>query len=333
MLAIVMLVYSNQYIRENKKEFIRMSNLENIIKFEIDIDNVGERLDVFLAELIPDISRSRIQQLIKESGCILINGKSSKSAYKLKYGDEVIVRIPDAKPLELEPENIPLDIRYEDNNMIIVNKPTGMLTHPTALERTHTLVNALLYHCHGNLSGINGVMRPGIVHRLDRDTSGLLMIAKNDYAHQFLSEQIKNKTAKRQYLAIIHGVMKEDSGTIDAPIDRNPTQRHKMAVVEGGRNAVTHWKVLERFEKFTLIEATLETGRTHQIRVHFSYIRHPVAGDPLYGGDNIKINIHGQALQAYRLSLINPTDKEKLTIEIEPDDDIKKLIRVLSKKE
>ncbi|HBH18305.1 MAG TPA: RluA family pseudouridine synthase, partial [Cyanobacteria bacterium UBA9579] len=261
-----------------------MNNQENIISFDIDIDDAGTRLDVFLAELIPGLSRTRIQQLIKESGCVLVNNENSKSSYKLKYADEVVVRIPEAKPLELKPENIPLDIRYEDENIIIVNKPTGMLTHPTAIEREHTLVNALLYHCDGNLSGINGVMRPGIVHRLDRDTSGLLMVAKNDYAHQFLSEQIKNKTAKRQYLAVVLSVIKADSGTIDAPIDRHPTQRYKMGVVEGGKNAVTHWKVLDRFEQFTLIEATLETGRTHQIRVHFSHIHHPVAGDPLYGG-------------------------------------------------
>lgn len=310
-----------------------MKNSDNIIKLDVDIEEAGTRLDIFLSNLIPDFSRTRIQQLVKEADCVLVNAKNSKSSYKLKYGDEVEVKIPELRPLELEAENIPLDIKYEDDNMIVVNKPAGMLTHPTSVEKSGTLVNALLFHCHGNLSGINGIMRPGILHRLDRDTSGLLMIAKNDYAHKFLSDQIKTKTAKRQYLAIVHGVIKEDTGTVDAPIDRNPVQRHKMAVVEGGRNAVTHWKVLERFEKFTLIEATLETGRTHQIRVHFSYIHHPVAGDPLYGGENIKIKTHGQALQAYKLSFINPTTKERMTIEIEPDDDIKKLVRILKIKE
>jgi 23S rRNA pseudouridine1911/1915/1917 synthase len=298
------------------------------IKLDIDIDEVGTRLDVYLANLMPDLSRTRIQQLIKEDECVLVNDKTSKSAYKLKYCDNIIVRIPELKPLELEAENIPLDIPYEDENMLIVNKPKGVLTHPTSLERNHTLVNALLYHCKDKLSGINGIMRPGIVHRLDRDTSGLLMIAKNDYAHQFLSEQIKNKTARRQYLAVVLGNIKEDTGKIDAPIDRSPTQRHKMAVVEGGRIAVTHWKVLERFEKYTLVEATLETGRTHQIRVHFSYIHHPVAGDPLYGGEKIKVNLHGQALQAYRLTFTIPTTKEKMTIQIDTDDDINKLIRI-----
>ena len=246
---------------------------------------------------------------------------------------KLLYQIPEAKPLELEPENIPLDIPFEDENMLVVNKPTGMLTHPTSIQKTGTLVNALLYYCDGNLSGINGVMRPGILHRLDKDTSGLLMIAKNDYAHQFLSEQIKNKTAIRQYLAVLHGILADDTGTINAPIDRNPSQKHKMAVVEGGKRAVTHWKVLERFDKFTLIEATLETGRTHQIRVHFSYIHHPVVGDPLYGGTNINIKLNGQALQAYRLSFISPTTKERMVIEIEPDDDIKKLVRVLKKEQ
>jgi len=310
-----------------------MISTNNLIKFDVDIEDAGSRVDVFLSNLISDASRTRIQQLIKEPDAILINGKTSKSSYKLKYNDEIVVKIPEARPLELEAENIPLDILFEDANMLVVNKPAGMLTHPTSIEREHTLVNALLYQCRNNLSGINGVMRPGILHRLDRDTSGLLMIAKNDYAHQFLSQQIKIKEARRQYLAIVLGIVKHDTGTVDEPIDRHPLQRHKMGVVEGGRHSVTHWKVLERFEKFTYIEATLETGRTHQIRVHFSHIHHPVAGDPLYGGDNIKVNIKGQALQAYRLSFINPTTKERMTIEIEPDDDIKKLIRVLKGKE
>ena len=229
----------------------------------------------------------------------------------------------------MEAENIPLDVLYEDENMLIINKPAGMLTHPTSIEREHTLVNALLFHCKGNLSGINGIMRPGILHRLDRDTSGLLMIAKNDFAHQFLAEQIRTKTAVRQYLAIVNGVIEQDEGTIDAPIDRHPTQRHKMGVVEDGKKSITHWKVLERFEKFTFLEATLETGRTHQIRVHFSNINHPVAGDPLYGGDNLKIKLKGQALQAYRLKFFKPDDKKQMVIEIEPDEDIKKLLKYL----
>jgi len=308
--------------------------ISKLINLEVDLDESGSRLDIFVANLVPELTRTRVQQLIKSEEAVVVNGKISKNSYKLKYGDEVCIKIPEARPLELEEENIPLDVRYEDEDMLVVNKPTGMLTHPTSIEREHTLVNALLFHCKGNLSGINGIMRPGILHRLDRDTSGLLMIAKNDFAHQFLSEQIKTKTARRQYLAIVHGVMSKDEGTINAPIDRHLTQRHKMGIVEGGKHAVTHWKVLEKFEKFSFIEATLETGRTHQIRVHFSSINHPVAGDPLYGGDNMKINLNGQALQAYKLSFIKPSEhnkseKTRTVIEIEPDDDIKKMLKYL----
>lgn len=299
------------------------------INLEVDMEEAGSRLDVYASNLVPELTRTRIQQLIKSGESVLVNGKSSKNSYKLKYGDEVVITIPEARPLELEAENIPLDIRYEDKDMLVVNKPAGLLTHPTSIEREHTLVNALLFHCKGNLSGINGIMRPGILHRLDRDTSGLLMIAKNDFAHQFLSDQIKNKTAKRQYLAVVHGVIGDNEGTIDAPIDRHPTQRHKMGVVEGGKNAVTHWKVLERFEKFTFVEVTLETGRTHQIRVHFSNINHPVAGDPLYGGDNLKVKLKGQALQAFRLTFTNPSTKGQTVIELPPDEDIQKLLKYL----
>ncbi len=300
-----------------------------LINLEVDIDEAGSRLDVFVVNLVPELTRTRVQQLIKSENAVNVNGKTSKNSYKLKYGDEVCIIIPEARPLEMEAENIPLDIRYEDEDMLVVNKSAGMLTHPTSIERVHTLVNALLFHCRGNLSGINGIMRPGILHRLDRDTSGLLMIAKNDFAHQFLSEQIKSKTAIRQYLAIIHGNLSENQGTISAPIDRHLTQKHKMDIVEGGKTAVTHWKVLESFKKYTFIEATLETGRTHQIRVHFSSINHPVAGDPLYGGGNININLNGQALQAYKLSFFRPSDKKRMTIELEPDEDIKKLLKFL----
>jgi 23S rRNA pseudouridine1911/1915/1917 synthase len=305
------------------------SKISKLINLEADLEEIGTRLDVFVATLVPELTRTRVQQLIKAEETVLVNGKSSKNSYKLKYGDEITVKIPEAKPLELKTENIPLDVRYEDKDMLVVNKPTGMLTHPTSIEREHTLVNALLFHCKDNLSGINGIMRPGILHRLDRDTSGLLMIAKNDFAHQFLSEQIKTKTAVRQYLAILHGILPEDSGTVNAPIDRHLTQRHKMGIVKGKKRAVTHWKVLELFEKFTFIEATLETGRTHQIRVHFSSINHPVAGDPLYGGDNFKIKLNGQALQAYKLSFFRPSDKKQMIIELEPDADIQKMLQYL----
>ena len=205
-----------------------------IIKLEADIDEAGKRLDSYLSGLLENLSRNRVQQLVQEDNAVMVNGKPSKNSYKLKYGDEVVVKIPELKPLELKAEDIPLDIRFEDENMIVVNKPSGMLTHPTSTEREHTLVNALLHYCEGKLSGINGIMRPGILHRLDKDTSGLLMIAKNDYAHQFLSDQVRNKTAVRQYLAFVCGNIPEDSGKINLPIDRHLTQRHKMAVVEGG---------------------------------------------------------------------------------------------------
>ena len=298
------------------------------IKLEVDIEEAGTRLDMFIAGLAPKFSRSRAQQLIKENEAVLVNGKILRNSYKLKEGDEIVIEVPEAKPLEFEAENIPLDIRYEDEDMLVVNKPTGMLTHPTSIERRHTLVNALLYCCKGKLSGINGVMRPGILHRLDRETSGLLMIAKNDYAHQFLSEQIRTRTAKRCYLAVVKGILKEDSGTIDLPIDRHLTQKHKMGVVQGGKKAVTHWKVLERFEHNTFVEVALETGRTHQIRVHFSHLNHPILGDPVYGGKSSKINLNGQALQSYKLSFLKPKTHENITIEIEADDDIKKLLRI-----
>ena len=312
-------------------------NTSKAYKLEIDIEDVGKRLDILLSDVlnqnVETYSRTRIQQLIKDETSVLVNEKASKNSYKLKFGDEVSIIIPEAKPLELEEENIPLHIVFEDENMLVVNKPTGMLTHPTSIEREHTLVNALLYYCKGGLSGINGIMRPGILHRLDRDTSGLLMIAKNDYAHQFLSEQVKSKTAIRQYLTIVHGSIKADTGVIEAPIDRHPTQRHKMGIVKGGKPSVTQWRVLERFNDFTFLEATLQTGRTHQIRVHFSSKGHPVAGDNLYGGTISNINLNGQTLQAYRLSFISPTTKERVQLEIERDNDIVKLLNILRQKE
>jgi len=304
---------------------------KKLINIEADLEDEGSRLDVFVAGFVPELTRTRVQQLIKSESSVLVNKKPSKNSYRLKVGDEIVITIPDAKPLELSEENIPLDVRYEDEDMLVVNKPSGMLTHPTSLEREGTLVNALLYYCKGKLSGINGIMRPGILHRLDRDTSGLLMIAKNDFAHQFLSEQIRTKTAIRQYLTILHGTFQEDEGKIEKPIGRHPAQKHKMGVVEDGKPALTYWKVLERFEKFTFIEATLATGRTHQIRVHFSSINRPVAGDGLYGGDSLKIKLNGQALQAYRLSFTKPSDKTRMVIEIPPDEEICKLLKFLRK--
>jgi 23S rRNA pseudouridine1911/1915/1917 synthase len=299
------------------------------IKYIIDIDDAGERLDIYLSALIPNISRSRIQALIKEGNSIKVNDKDSKSAYKLKYNDFIEINIPESTPLELLAENIPVEIVFSNNDLLVVNKPTGMLTHPTTVQKEGTLVNALLYHCAGKLSGINGVMRPGIVHRLDKDTSGLLMIAKNDLAHHSLSQQIKEKTAIRKYLTIVHGNINDDEGTIAAPIDRHPSQKCKMAVVENGKSAITHWKVIERFGDYTFLEMKLQTGRTHQIRVHLSYINHPVYGDNIYGGGNVKVKTNGQVLQSYSLSFTNPADSERIELEIEMDNDIKKVLKYL----
>lgn len=301
--------------------------MSEIIQFTAEIDNIDERLDVYLARALENFSRSRIQKLIKE-GAVKVNAIEVKSSYSLKESDEIEITMPEATELMLASENIPLDICYEDNDMLVVNKPSGMLTHPTSHERNQTLVNALLHHCRGNLSGINGIMRPGILHRLDRDTSGLLMVAKNDFAHNFLSEQIKTKTAVRQYLAFCHGIFKNDSGTIDKPIGRHPIHRNKMGIVPDGKNAITHYRVLKRFEKHTFVELTLQTGRTHQIRVHLSDMHHPVAGDELYGGAKINVNLNGQALHAYRLSFTIPSTKERKTIEIEACEEIKKLLRI-----
>lgn len=298
------------------------------VVFFIEPQESEQRLDVYLSCAMDGFSRSYIQELIKKN-CVLINGKSQKASYKLKTGDSIEVDVPDAKPLELRAQDIPLDIRYEDENMLVVNKPSGMLTHPTSVQKEDTLVNALLFYCKDNLSGINGIMRPGILHRLDKNTSGLLMIAKNDYAHNFLAHQIKEKSAIRQYLTVVHGVLKDDFGTIEAPIGRHPVHREKMGVVEDGKKAISHYRVLERFKNFTFVEMTLQTGRTHQIRVHMSYIKHPILGDSLYGGSSANMNLCEQVLQAYKLTFVPPGATIQKVIELEPDDEIKKVLKIL----
>lgn len=291
-------------------------------------DEQGERLDRIVASELEEwsISRERVQALIKE-GLVEVNGKvSTKPALRLKNEDAVIVTIPEAKPLELQAESIPLDVIYEDTALLVVNKPRGMLTHPTGREQSGTLVNALLGYCGDRLSGINGVIRPGIVHRLDRDTSGLLMIAKTDAAHLFLSAQLKDKTARRDYRAIVQGRFTTEKGTVDAPIGRNPKNRDKMAIILDGRPAVTHWNVRKRLDdKFALVDLSLETGRTHQIRVHMSSVGHPLVGDILYGSGLervIKLKTQGQLLQAYRLSFIHPDTRELVSFEIPEDPEI-----------
>ncbi|MHC5252007.1 RluA family pseudouridine synthase [Listeria kieliensis] len=262
----------------------------------------GERLDKALSTLTGE-SRSLVQMLIKKQA-VLVNGEKTKANYKVKTGDELSYEIEEPEELSVSPENIPLDIYYEDVDVLVVNKPQGMVVHPSAGHSTGTLVNALLYHC-TDLSGINGVIRPGIVHRIDKDTSGLLMVAKNDVAHESLSEQLKAKTSDRIYLALVHGDIKHQKGTIEAPIGRAKEDRKKMAVVADGKEARTHFEVLERFGDYTLVKCELDTGRTHQIRVHMKYIGHPLAGDPKYGPKNTLAG-NGQFLHASELGFLHP---------------------------
>lgn len=279
-------------------------------------DKETGRIDKTLATLIADVSRSQLKKWI-EDGNIKVNGDSVKPKYHLQVGDVVHIVPEQPTKIDLEPENIPLDIVYEDDDVIVVNKPQGMVVHPAPGHPNHTLVNALLYH--SPLSHINGEFRPGIVHRIDKDTSGLLMVAKNDHAHRSLAAQLKAKSTQREYVALVHGVIKEDQGTIDAPLGRSPKDRKKQAVVPDGRHAVTHFKVLTRYRHYTLVACRLETGRTHQIRVHMKYIGHPLAGDPLYGPKKT-LPGNGQYLHARLLGFRHPvTGKEMLFTAPLPD--------------
>ncbi|AEF94112.1 pseudouridine synthase, RluA family [Desulfotomaculum nigrificans CO-1-SRB] len=279
--------------------------------FEVDQENAKSRLDVFLSGQCHDLSRSYIQRLIEE-GQVTVNDLPTKANYKLRVGDRVAVEVPPAEELQVVPEPIPLDIYYEDNDVIVVNKPRGMVVHPAEGNTSGTLVNALLYHCR-DLSGINGVLRPGIVHRLDKDTSGLIMVAKNDLAHNSLAQQLKDRTVTRRYRALVHNNIREEVGTVNAPIGRDPRDRQRMAVVErNSKPAVTHYRVLERFGQYTLVECRLETGRTHQIRVHMAYIGHPVVGDPKYGPTKPHFDLDGQLLHAGVLGFKHPTTGQYL---------------------
>ena len=297
----------------------------------VDENDENKRLDSYLAEITPDLSRSKIQSLIK-SGNAKINNTVKKPSYLLKENDKVEFEIPEQEDLSIKPQNIPINIIYEDENMLVVNKPSGMLTHPTTLEREYTLVNALLYKFGENLSDINGEFRRGILHRLDRNTSGLLMIAKNNKAHEFLANQIKEHTITKKYRAIVKGVIKENEFEINLPIGRNPTQPHKMAVREDGKESHTIVKVLERFKEYTYIELSLITGRTHQIRVHMSHIKHPVYNDTLYGAGQGKVKTEEQVLQSYYLSFTKPFGNEIINLEIEPDEKIRKVLKYLRAK-
>ena len=272
------------------------------------------RADRAVCELLGGLTGSAVQKLMKQGNVRRGEARLSKND-RVRQGDELEILIPDPVVLEVKPQDIPLKIAYEDDDLLVVNKPKGMVVHPAAGNYENTLVNALLFHCGNSLSGINGVIRPGIVHRIDKDTSGLLIVAKNDFAHQKLAAQIKNHSFTREYEAVVYGVLKDDGGTVDAPIGRHPAERKKMAVTDrNSRRAVTHYQVLERFRGFTYVRLRLETGRTHQIRVHMAYIGHPVAGDPVYGPKKVIASLHGQCLHARVIGFVHPRDGRYLEI-------------------
>lgn len=276
------------------------------------VEQSGQRLDKWLTEQMEDMTRSAVQNLI-EMGAVTCKGTALVKSAKLNVGDEVLVTFPKLQKLEIQPENLPLEIVYEDQDLLVVNKPKGMVVHPAPGNYTGTMVNALLFHCGNSLSGINGVIRPGIVHRIDKDTSGLLIVAKNDFAHVNLARQIQEHSFRREYRAVVYGTMKEDSGTVAQPIGRHPTDRKKMAVLpnsSSARAAVTHFEVLERFVGFTYLRLRLETGRTHQIRVHMAFLGHPVAGDPVYGPKKVIHSLNGQCLHAGLIGFLHPRNGE-----------------------
>lgn len=278
---------------------------------QVDSAYAGERIDKYLAEVMNDYSRSFLQKQLKD-GNVSVNEKTAKASLKVAEDDEVRIFIPENKEPDIVPEDIPLDILYEDQQLLVVNKPKGMVVHPSAGHYSHTLVNALMFHCKDQLSGINGVLRPGIVHRIDMDTTGALVVCKTDLAHQSLAEQLKIHSITRKYRAIVHGRLKEDFGTIEGTIGRHPTDRKKMAInVKNGKPATTHYKVLDRFDQFTYVECELETGRTHQIRVHMSSIGHPLLGDVVYGPKKSAVpNLQGQTLHAMVLGFLHPVSNE-----------------------
>lgn len=302
-----------------------MNSLNQIFDWVYE-EKETQRLDKFLSFENEDWSRSAIQQWIKD-GHVTVNGNHVKANYKVQENDQIKVEVPAPKELNIEAEEMPLDIVYEDEDVVVVNKPRGLVVHPAPGNYSGTLVNGLLAHCH-DLSGINGVLRPGVVHRIDKDTSGLLMVAKNDKAHLSLAAQLKEHTVTRRYVALVHGNIQHDKGTIEAPIGRDPIHRQQMAVVAQGKPSTTHFRVIERFDKFTLIELQLETGRTHQIRVHMKYIGHPIAGDPKYGPSKT-LEIDGQALHAKLLGFDHPRTNKRLEFEAPLPDDIQRELDIL----
>ena len=293
-------------------------------------ESKNQRLDAFLASSLDGLTRSQATRLI-ESGEVAVNGRAVSKSYKLAGGEDVAVTLPEPEPVEAVPQDIPLDVVYEDADVIVVNKPSGMVVHPAPGHPDGTLVNALLYHCAGTLSGVGGALRPGIVHRIDRDTSGLIIAAKNDAAHQYLSAQLADHTLARTYECIVVGKLREDRGTVDAPIARHPTDRKRMAVVAGGREAVTHWEVIARYPGYTHVRCRLETGRTHQIRVHMAYIGHPILGDTVYGAKKEVPGLTGQCLHAVGLRFLHPRTHEVMELSCPLPDEFTRMLQKIRK--
>ena len=290
----------------------------------------GKRLDAYLADTLDELTRSAAANLI-EAGAVLVDGKPAAKSYKISGSETVEITLPEPEPIDAMPQDIPLDVVYEDGDVIVVNKPSGMVVHPAPGHADGTLVNALLYHCGESLSGIGGALRPGIVHRIDRDTSGLIIAAKNDAAHQSLTSQLSDHTLGRTYECIVTGNLREDAGTVDAPIARHPTDRKKMAVVAGGRNAVTHWEVIARYPGYTHVRCRLETGRTHQIRVHMAYLGHPILGDTVYGNKKEVPGLTGQCLHAVGLQFLHPRTGELVQLSCPLPEEFTKMLRKIDK--
>ena len=293
-------------------------------------ESKNQRLDAFLASSLDGLTRSQATRLI-ESGGVAVNERAVSKSYKLAGGEDIAVTLPEPEPVEAVPQDIPLDVVYEDADVIVVNKPSGMVVHPAPGHPDGTLVNALLYHCAGTLSGIGGALRPGIVHRIDRDTSGLIIAAKNDAAHQYLSAQLADHTLARTYECIVVGSLREDRGTVDAPIARHPTDRKRMAVVAGGREAVTHWEVIARYPGYTHVRCRLETGRTHQIRVHMAYIGHPILGDTVYGAKKEVPGLTGQCLHAVGLRFLHPRTHEVVELSCPLPEEFTRMLQKIRK--
>ena len=299
------------------------------MNIKVNEENVGKRIDSFIPMVQEDISRSMVQKLIEQKN-IKVNGKETKHSYKLKLNDEIEIFVPEAKEINLKAQDIPLNVIYEDNDIIVINKPKGMVVHPANGNPDGTLVNAVMNKCKDSLSGIGGEIRPGIVHRLDKDTSGAIIVAKNDKAHIALSEQLKNHEVKKTYLALVRGIIKENEATINMPIARSKKDRKKMDVDKDGKEAITHFKVLERYKnKYTLLQINLETGRTHQIRVHLSHIGYPIIGDEVYSNGKNEWNVSGQCLHAWKLEFIHPITGKKICLEAEIPEYLKNIIKEL----